>query len=97
MENGTTKDPTSLLEAWSNHFESLAKSRILECEELQELQEQVNVRVCQSLENEEYILDVPFSFEEVENAVRRLKKKTAQGPNNLMGEHLFAGGRSVIL
>ena len=51
--------------------------------------------MCQSLENEECILDVPFSFEDVDNAVRRLKKK-APGPDNLMSEHLLAG-ECVIL
>ena len=50
-----------------------------------------------SMENEEYILDVPFTVEEVEKAIIRLKRRKAPGPDNLMAEHLIEGGQSVVV
>ena len=38
--------------------------------------------------NEDCILDVPFTAEEVEQAVLTLKKKKAAGPDGLTAKHL---------
>ena len=46
----------------------------------------------QSKGNEEYILDVPFTAEEVEHAISRLKKGKVAGPEGLMAEHLQEAG-----
>ena len=43
--------------------------------------------------NEEYLLDLPFTAEEVSRALSKLKKKKAPGPDDLLAEHLKAGGR----
>ena len=40
----------------------------------------------QSHENEEFLLDVPFTAEEVFRAVVKLKKRKAPGPDGLMDE-----------
>ena len=50
----------------------------------------------QSFMNEEYLLDVPFTAEEVSRAVSKLKKK-APGPDGLLAEHLKAGGEGVVI
>ena len=43
--------------------------------------------------NEEFLLDVPFTIEEVSGVVSKLrKKKKATGPDGMLGEHLKAGG-----
>jgi hypothetical protein len=42
-----------------------------------------------SFENEEYLLDVPFTAEEVHAAVRKLKGRKAAGPAGIMAEHLI--------
>ena len=50
----------------------------------------------QSCMNEEFLLDVPFTAEEVSKAVNRLKRRKAPGPDGLMAEHLKAGGDVVM-
>ena len=44
--------------------------------------------------NENMLLDVPFSAEEVSAAVSKLK---ATGPDGLMAEHFKAGGEVVVI
>ena len=49
------------------------------------------------MENEKYILTVPFTAEEVEKAIELLKRRKAQGPDNLLAEHLIEGSQSVVI
>ena len=42
----------------------------------------------------EYLLDTPFTLEEVENAVHKLKPGKASGCDGLIGEHLIHGGQT---
>ena len=51
----------------------------------------------QSHMNEEYMLDVPFTDEEVSRAVSKLKKKKAPGPDGLLKEQLRAGVEAVVI
>ena len=48
------------------------------------------------MENEEYILDIQFTIEEVEKAIKGLKKRKASGTDNLLAEHLIEDGKSVV-
>lgn len=50
----------------------------------------------QSCKNEEFLLNVPFTAEEVSGAVNRLKRRKAQGPDGLMAEQTEAGGDVLI-
>ena len=52
--------------------------------------------ILDSLLNEELILDVPFEIEEVESAVRHLKRRKSAGPDGLVAEHLQGGGRMLV-
>ncbi len=45
-----------------------------------------------SPENEEILLDVPFTSEEVDDALKRLKSGKAAGHDMLQPEHLKYGG-----
>ena len=47
--------------------------------------------------NEEYLLDVPFTSDEVARAVRELKRKKSSGPDGPLVEHLKAGGDAVVI
>ena len=49
-----------------------------------------------SLDNEEKLLDVPFSVDEVGMAIKKMKWWKAPGPDNLMTEHLLEGGVTLI-
>ena len=46
--------------------------------------------------NNKFKLDTPFTLEEVENAVHKLKPGRASGCDGLIGEHLIHGGQTVL-
>ena len=48
-----------------------------------------------SPENEDMVLDTPFTTEEVDNALRRLKSGKAAGHDMLQPEHLKYGGEAI--
>ena len=87
-------DPEVLSQNWAEHFEKIATSRE---EDLEVLKAKVDGLYSSSLENEEYLVDVPFTVEEVAVAVCRLKGGKAAGPNGLMAEHLKFVGESAII
>lgn len=61
-----------LLSIWASHFTELSKSKINECEALQHLSNKVQSLYNTSLSNEEYLLDTPFTIEELEQALNNL-------------------------
>ena len=58
--------------------------------------EQSTSLLSESFQKEEAFLDVPFTIEEVEHAVNRLKLKKSAGPDNLTAEHLKYREQSII-
>ena len=73
------------LEAWVSHFSKLAKSAT-DDQDLASLRASVESLVANSFGNEDSVLNDPFTAEEVEGAVKRLKKKKASGPDDLLAE-----------
>ena len=63
-------DPDVLMAAWAEHFRSLARSRIDELESLQDMERNLNDLASKSFGNEECILDVAFTVDEVANSVK---------------------------
>ena len=90
MNGALLSDPTQLLEAWTNHFQNLAKSQLSTREGLQ--QESTS----SSFQKEELFLDFPFSTDEVTLAINRMKLKKSPGPDNLTSEHFRFSGHSVV-
>ncbi len=90
-------DRCDLLKAWSDHFSTLSKSRLLSEVDLQNLDSKMDDLDIAFLSNEEYILDVPFSLEEVVNAVMKLKLRKSGGPDGIIAEHLRWGGETLHL
>ena len=86
----------SLLDAWSQRFEDLAKSRKDELPQLQSLESHVKHLTTLSLGNEDSLLDVPFSTDEVSTTMKKIKRGKAPGPDNLMAEHLLEAGEAVV-
>ncbi len=89
-------DPSQLLDEWAHHFQSLAESRVETNLSLQELAEQSTSLLSATFQKEETFLDTPFTADEVECAVNRMKRKKSAGPDDLTAEHLRHGGRSII-
>ena len=50
-----------------------------------------------SVSNEEFVLGVPFSVEEVATAVRKLKGRKAAGPDGLTAEHFKESGDVMVI
>ena len=58
-----------LLGAWARHFSELGCSKVDTTPGLQALQNEMEVLASKSFQNEEMLLDVPFSSEDVSAAV----------------------------
>ena len=100
LHSGSNQDvlsPEVLLQVWVEHFQKLMKSRVESVPDLSELKQKVETMKTLSHENEEFLLDVPFTAEEVARAVARLKGRKAPGPDGLMAEHLKGGGDAVVI
>ena len=91
------QDADSLLEIWAEHFGKLTESRLGDTFDGANQREKMRMLESQSLMNEEYLLDAPFTAEEVSRDVSRLKKTKAPGPDGLLAEHLRAGGEAVVI
>lgn len=66
------------------------------CEGLQHLNDKVQSLYNASLSNEEYLLDTPFTIEELERALHKLKIRKACGLEGLSAEHLKFGGQAIL-
>ena len=96
VDGKIVEDKESLLCAWSRHFENLSKSRRVELPPLQELDLHTKDLYSQSRENEDFILDVPFTTEEVYAALNTLRRGKSPGSDSLLAEHLLEGGEAVV-
>ena len=96
MNGALVSDPSQLLQAWTQHFQSLAKSQEEKNHALKESIKQSSPLLSATFQKEEVFLDVPFSTEEVEHTVNKMKLKKSAGPDNLTAEHLKFGGQTII-
>ena len=97
VDGNVVREPDTLLKIWADHFQRLTKSRLGDTTKGLEQQEKIRGLESQSHANDELLLDVPFTTDEVSRAVAMLKKRKAPGPDGLMAEHLKAGGESVVI
>lgn len=80
----------ALLKCWKDHFENLTKSRSKNSESISSLHARSH---CYN----DGTLDTPFSIEEIEHAVKKLKIGKGCGADKLQAEHLKYGGHIVLL
>ena len=64
--NDLVTNKEDLLRIWADHFTELSKSKINDSEGLQRLNDKVQSLYNIPLSNEEYLLDTPFTVEELE-------------------------------
>ena len=79
-------DTNDILKCWVNHFSSLGQSETSISEDL------IKELSSRSLSYGENILESEIGIEEVEFAIRRLKKNRAGGADNISPEHLKFSG-----
>ena len=80
VEGTTTSDPSILLDAWSSHFHQLAKSEIDPSDPIHSHVQSLWVNSFDEGEND-VILDVSITTEEVEGVLSSLKKRKSPGPD----------------
>ena len=81
-----------VMSAWVTHFETLGSSKVQESPLLQQLQSTIPLLHSLSLNNEDYVLDVPITIEEIEGAIAKLKRGKSSGPDGILLEHIIYGG-----
>ena len=81
-----------LLKCWVDHFSSLGQSECSSNEFLRKSQHLVGELASESLGSCDNILDSEIDEEEVEFAIRRLKRNHAGGADNVSPEHLKFSG-----
>ena len=72
------------------------KSCRVELPSLQELDSCMKDLYSQSRENKDFILDVPFTTEEVCAALKMLRRGKSPGSDSLLAEHLLEGGEAMV-
>ena len=97
VDGALVSDPSHVLDVWTQHFQSLAKSQGDTEPEIKELLKQLTTLLSETFQKEEVFIDVPFTIEEVGKAVNRMKLMKSAGPDDLMAEHLKYGGRSIVM
>ena len=91
-------DSAQLLEAWTEHFQSLGQSCVLSNDGLGDLEQHVTEFRSTSFHREETFLDMPFTEEEVQQIVeRKMKLGKASGLDGLTAEHIRYGGHTIIV
>ena len=73
VNNNIITCPDDVMSAWVTHFETLGYSKVQESSLLQQLQSTIPLLHSLSLNNEDYVLDVPITIEEIEGAIAKLK------------------------
>ena len=85
------------MQSWLNHFRNLFKSEAHSIPGISAIQDQIPLLTNQSMLNCDGVLDDPFSGEEIEHAVRRLKSDKASGIDGLVPENIKHAGPSLIV
>ena len=85
-------DTNDLLKCWVNHFSSLGQSESSSNKHLRTSQDLIKELSSESLSYGDNILESEIGVEEVEFAIRRLKKNRAGGADNVSPEHLKFSG-----
>ena len=97
LDGVPTTDPSKIMQSWLNHFRNLFKSEAHSITGISAIQDQIPLLTNQSMLNCDGVLDDPFSSEEIEHAVRRLKSGKASGIDGLVPENIKDAGPSLIV
>ena len=92
MNDCVVTDPQHVLHHWVDHFTTLGKSRCPTNSLFQETQSRIPVIKAQSYTDSELLLDLPFLPEEVEAAIKHLKRSSSGGPDSITPHHLLHTG-----
>ena len=97
IQGKISSDKDVVLDAWASHFSKLFQSRVGSEAGLQQLQSKIEHLAAASFQNDEQILDCPFTVDEIKGAVKSLKRGKSNGPDGLSAEHIAWGGGYVLI
>ena len=84
--------PKTILAAWEDHFRAISSANTELSSVMCSSEQEINKMMHDSFNNEDYLLDVPFTSEEVDSVLKKLKLGKAAGHDGVQGEHLKYGG-----
>ncbi len=96
VDGSPVTNQSDLLHAWCNHFTSLSQTHVDLYPSVLEVESKLPHFEALSQMNEDRILDVDVTLEEVEAAVRALKSGKSGGADRLVPEHLKFGGPALL-
>ena len=82
---------------WVHHFVDLGRSRVTHPDVLDKLQSDLAFMQASSPENEDFVLNTPIVVEELEGAIKKLKRGKSSGPDGIIPEHILFGGQNLRL
>ena len=85
-------DQKTILDIWEDHFRALSSTNSTAT---YSSEDEVERLMLHSLDNEDYLFDVPFVLEEVESVLKKLKLGKAAGHDGVQSEHLKFGGPTL--
>ena len=91
----TTSDHDIVMHTWVDHFKDIGKSRADEKAPVASANSEMQGMVTESFVNVETVLDVPFTAEEIEAAIKHLKVGKAGGDDDIQPEHIKFGGHQL--
>ncbi len=89
VNNDIITYPEDVMSAWVSHFETRGSSKVQESPLLQQLQSSIPLLHSRSLNNEDYVLDVPITIEEIEGVITKLKRGKSSGTDGILPEHVI--------
>ena len=90
-------EKAELLDCWKTHFSHLAESQLDRSSPTAEGVPHITTLYARSFSYDDQIVDTPFTTEEIEEAVKKLKCGKSGGVDGLQPEHIKYGGHSLIL
>ena len=93
----TTSDHDIVMHTWVDHFKDIGKSRADEKAPVASANNEMQGMVTESFVNVETVLDVPFTAEEIEAAIKHLKVGKAGGDDDIQPEHIKFGGHQLTV
>ena len=86
-----------VMTTWVHHFVDLGRSRATHPDVLDNLQSDLAFMQAGSLENEDFVLNTPIVVEELEGAIKKLKRRKSSGSDGIIPEHILFGGQNLRL
>ena len=94
VDGNTVTCEVDLLDCWKAHFSELAKSKLDANSAENRVESDLHAR---SFGHNDQVLDTPFTIEEIENAVKKLKVGKGGGFDGLQPEHIKYSGHSLLI